>query len=60
MHDGSLRCAFRADARTGGEHVPAPVNVYVMPLRFKLGGRPVLSAYLHVETAGSERKRPES
>jgi hypothetical protein len=29
------------------------------PVRFKLGGRPVLSAQLNVETAGSERKRPE-
>jgi hypothetical protein len=29
------------------------------PLRFKLGGRPILSAHLNVETARSERKRPE-
>jgi hypothetical protein len=29
------------------------------PVRFKLGGRPVLSACLNVETAGSEPKRPE-
>jgi len=29
------------------------------PVRFKLGGRPVLNAYLNVETAGFERKRPE-
>jgi hypothetical protein len=29
------------------------------PIRFKLGGRPVLSAHLNVETAGSEPKRPE-
>ena len=29
------------------------------PVRFKLGGRPVLSARFNVETAGSERKRPE-
>ena len=29
------------------------------PVRFKLGGRPVLNAHLNVETAGSERKRPE-
>jgi hypothetical protein len=29
------------------------------PVRFKLGGRPVLSAHLNVETAGSEPKRPE-
>jgi hypothetical protein len=28
------------------------------PVRFKLGGRPVLSAHLNVETAGSEPKRP--
>ena len=33
--------------------VPAPGNAYVTPLRFKLGGRPVLSAHLDVETAGS-------
>jgi hypothetical protein len=39
--------------------VPAPANIYVMPLRFKLGGRLVLSAHLNVETARSERKRPE-
>jgi len=31
-----------------------------MPLRFKLGGRLILSAHLNVETAGSERKRPSS
>ena len=30
------------------------------PIRFKLGGRPVLSAHLNAETARSERKRPES
>ena len=41
------------------EGVPAPGNIYVTPLRFKLGDRPVLSAHLNVETAGSERKRPE-
>jgi hypothetical protein len=29
------------------------------PVRFKLCGRPVLSAHLNVETAGSEPKRPE-
>ena len=29
------------------------------PLRFKLGGRRVLSARFNVETAGSERNRPE-
>jgi hypothetical protein len=29
------------------------------PVRFKLGGRPVLSAHLNVETAGSEPKRAE-
>jgi hypothetical protein len=39
--------------------VPAPANIYVMPLRFKLGGRPVLSARFNVETARSQRKRPE-
>ena len=30
-----------------------------LPVRFKLGGRPILSAHLSVETARSERKRPE-
>jgi hypothetical protein len=39
--------------------VPAPGNIYVTPLRFKLGGHPVLSARFNVETAGSERKRAE-
>ena len=39
--------------------IPAPGNIYVTPLRFKLGGRHVLSARFNVETAGSERKRPE-
>jgi hypothetical protein len=34
--------------------VRAPGNLYVTPLRFKLGGRPVLSARLNVETAGSD------
>ena len=34
-------------------------NVYVRPLRLKLGGRRVLSANLNVETARSQRKRPE-
>jgi hypothetical protein len=29
------------------------------PVRFKLGGRPFLSARLNVKTAGSERKRPQ-
>ena len=32
------------------------IYIYITPLRFKLGGRPVLSAHLNVETAGSERK----
>jgi hypothetical protein len=41
------------------ERVPAPVNIYVTPLRFKLGGRRIMSARFNVETAGSERKRPE-
>jgi hypothetical protein len=35
------------------------MKIFAMPLRFKLGGRPVLSARLNVETAGSERKQPE-
>ena len=39
--------------------VPAPGNIYGTPLRFKLSGRPVLSAHFNVETARSERKRPE-
>jgi hypothetical protein len=30
-----------------------------MPLRFKLGGHPILSAHLNVETAEFEQKRPE-
>jgi hypothetical protein len=35
-------------------------GIYIQtPLRFKLGGRPILSARLNVETARSERKRPE-
>jgi hypothetical protein len=38
--------------------IPAPGNIYVTPLRFKLGGRRVLSARFNVETAGSEPKRP--
>ena len=37
--------------------LPAPVNIYVTPLRFKLGGRPILRAHLNVETAGSENGR---
>jgi hypothetical protein len=54
-----------ADRRKVGEFVfrqpivPAPGNVYVARLRFKLGGRPVLSARFNIETARSERKRPE-
>ena len=40
-------------------HLPAPGNIYVTPLRFKLSGHPVLSARFNVETAGSERKRAE-
>jgi hypothetical protein len=39
--------------------VPAPGNIYATPLRFKLGGRRIMSARFNVETAGSERKRPE-
>eukprot|EP01046_Picozoa_sp_COSAG06_P071704 COSAG06_NODE_20633_length_787_cov_1.216570_1_plen_146_part_10 len=42
-----------------GLSVPAPGNIYVTPLRLKLGGRPILSARLSVETAGFEPKRPE-
>jgi hypothetical protein len=43
----------------GLAQVPAPANMYVTPLRFKLGGRPMLSAHLNVETARSERKPSE-
>jgi hypothetical protein len=35
------------------------IYICAMPPRFKLDGRPILSAHLNVETAGSERKRPE-
>jgi hypothetical protein len=35
--------------------VPAPGNIYATPLRFKLGGHPILSARFNVETAGSEQ-----
>ena len=43
------------------EFVPAPFNIgrTLVAVRCKLGGRPVLSADWNVETAGSERKRPE-
>jgi hypothetical protein len=34
--------------------LPAPRNIHATPLRFKLDGRPVLSAHLNVETAGSD------
>jgi hypothetical protein len=44
---------------TDATGLPAPENTYDTPLRFKLGGRPVLSAHLNVETAGFEPKRPE-
>eukprot|EP01046_Picozoa_sp_COSAG06_P086695 COSAG06_NODE_33263_length_492_cov_7.506361_1_plen_47_part_10 len=37
--------------------VPTPGKRYVTPLRFELGGRPILSAHLNVETAGLEPKR---
>jgi hypothetical protein len=45
----------------GERHGPCLLRgIYVQtPLRFALGGRPVLSARFNVETAGSERKRPE-
>ena len=39
--------------------LPAPVNIYVTPLRFKLGGRPILSAHYERRIAGFERQRPE-
>ena len=48
-----------AARRAAGHAVPTPANIYAMPLRFKLGGRPILSTHLNVETARSERKRPE-
>jgi hypothetical protein len=49
--------AHRQTAREAAAQsaVPAPGNIYATPLRFKLGGRPVLSARFNVETAGSER-----
>ena len=40
--------------------VPAPGNECIRhSSEILVGGRPVLSAHLNVETAGSERKRPE-
>ena len=56
--DAAGRSLTAAEDRASGT-VPAPGNIYATPLRFKLGGRPVLSARFNVETAGSERKRPE-
>ena len=53
---GVLRAQMKYSPGSG---VPAPWNTYAMPLRFKLGGRPVLSARLNVETARSKRKWPE-
>ena len=54
-----LQVAAGCLATSGGLMVPAPGNEYATPLRYKLGGRPVLSARFNVETARSERKRPD-
>eukprot|EP01046_Picozoa_sp_COSAG06_P053286 COSAG06_NODE_9175_length_1967_cov_5.091481_2_plen_78_part_00 len=53
--------AHRQTAREAAAQsaVAAPGNIYATPLRFKLGGHPVLSARFNVETAGSERTQPE-
>jgi hypothetical protein len=57
-----------AQKRGGGFLPPSPApqytrtcsgDIYATPLRFKLGGRRIMSARFNVETAGSERKRPE-
>jgi hypothetical protein len=53
------RLVARCHRNRGVGSVPTPGNIYVTPLTFKLGGRPVLSAHLNVKTAGSEPKRPE-
>ena len=60
----ALDTAGVAGALVIGNYVPAYLyllrGIYMQtPLRFKLSGRPVLSARLNVETARSERKRPE-
>ena len=44
---------------SGAQVLPAAGNIYATPLRFKLSGRPILSAHLNVETAGLKPKRPE-
>ena len=44
---------------SGAQVLPAAGNIYATPLRFKLSGRPILSAHLNVETAGFKPKRPE-
>ena len=41
------------------EAVPTPANIYAVPLRFKLGGRPILILRLNVDTARSERQWSE-
>jgi hypothetical protein len=43
---GVLRAQMKYSPGSG---VPAPGNICSRPLRFKLGGRPVLSARLNVE-----------
>jgi hypothetical protein len=49
--DALMQCAHT--------QVPAaPGNRYAMPLRFKLGGRPILSGRLNVETARFVQNRP--
>jgi hypothetical protein len=67
--EGALTCLagrvaeMRADPTTHNSRLSDDMN-HINPAltgawRFKLGGRPVLSAHLNVETAGSEPKRPE-
>jgi hypothetical protein len=48
-------CSRTATCTCSGEYI----CICNASLRFKMGGRPILSARLNVETAGSERKRPE-
>jgi hypothetical protein len=54
---------FDSPHTVGAKAVPAPFNIGTTILdtrfRFNMGGRFVLSARLNVETARSERKRPE-
>jgi NAD(P) transhydrogenase subunit alpha len=59
MEPGSVIVDIAANKSWGLKYLLRGIYIYATPLRFKLGGRPVLSAHLNVETAGSERKRPE-